>query len=141
MNDIDDVYTVDDYWDGPRQGVANFRGEPHAYECIFDYVLDDWSNLFRLTPLGRDALEFAIEAWEIWRRWSTAHHAGKARLESHPALPHERQRYFQLKGLLDRIVIENESLSFVVNAEFIGVSNVRDEALRSLKVIWHLAAR
>ena len=31
----EEVFTVMDYYDGPRKGVANFRGQPHFYDCIF----------------------------------------------------------------------------------------------------------
>ena len=30
------VHTVLDYYDGPRKGVADFDGQPHLYDCIFD---------------------------------------------------------------------------------------------------------
>ena len=28
-----EVFTVTDYYDGPRKGIANFKGLPHFYEC------------------------------------------------------------------------------------------------------------
>jgi hypothetical protein len=30
------VFTVTDYYDGPRKGIANYNGRPHFYECVFD---------------------------------------------------------------------------------------------------------
>src|SRR5687768_8510315 len=29
------VYTVTDYWDGPREGIADFQDVPHLYRSIF----------------------------------------------------------------------------------------------------------
>ena len=31
------VYTMTDDYDGPRRGIASFRGKPHAYTCPFDF--------------------------------------------------------------------------------------------------------
>ncbi len=31
----DRVHTVNDYWDHPRRGVADFQGKPHIYESQF----------------------------------------------------------------------------------------------------------
>ena len=140
MSDLDEVYTVADYWDGPRAGVANFRGEPHVYECIFDEAQDDWSDQYRLTPIGQDALEAVREQWEIWSRWRAAFDAGATLLDTHPALPHERERYLQLKGVLDRAVVQNQPRSFVAQGKFTaGRSDVLHGDLRSFKVTWHLA--
>ena len=30
------VYSVLDYYDGPRAGIANFQGEPHYFICGWD---------------------------------------------------------------------------------------------------------
>ena len=49
------VESVDDYYDGPRAGIANFRGQPHAYRSLY---LDssEWNpdeDRFELTPLKK----------------------------------------------------------------------------------------
>ena len=41
------VHTVLDYYDGPRKGVADFEGQPHLYECIFDDANDNYSDSFQ----------------------------------------------------------------------------------------------
>jgi hypothetical protein len=35
-----------EYYDGPRQGIANFNGQPHFYDCIFDERRDEYSNWY-----------------------------------------------------------------------------------------------
>jgi len=32
------VYTMTDYYDGPRKGIADFEGRPHLYEAEWDDV-------------------------------------------------------------------------------------------------------
>ena len=143
MRDIDIVYTVDDYWDGPREGIASFRGKPHAYRCLFDEAQDEWSERYRLTPISPDALEAALEAWGIWCRWASADRAGQAPRGSHPALPHESERYFHLKAVVDSAVNENETQAFIAHGEFATGASA-GSAIHgdpgSLTVVWRVEA-
>jgi hypothetical protein len=36
------VYTVNDYYDGPRPGIADYQGRPHAYESQFNESQQLW---------------------------------------------------------------------------------------------------
>jgi len=94
------VFTVREYHDWPRRGTANFRGTPHSFACIFDEQQDEYSNLYRLKPIDVNTLQLALEQWDIWLRWQAAFQRGEVGLESHPALPAERNRYEQLKRVL-----------------------------------------
>jgi hypothetical protein len=73
----DKVYTVNDYWDGPRAGIADFNGQPHYYECQFNEAKDDWSDIFLLKPIDSETLQLAMEDWDSWERWDTAYKEGK----------------------------------------------------------------
>ena len=95
------VFTVTDYYDGPLNGIANFLGKPHFYERIFDSARDDYSDMYRLTPIDDRTFQLAKEAWDIWRRWESAFHTGKARMEAHPVLPGDTARHGELKFMLD----------------------------------------
>jgi hypothetical protein len=59
------------------------------YECIFAEAEDNYSDLFRLTPLDVEIFQLAMEDWSIWQRWELAFNTGKADISTHPALPHE----------------------------------------------------
>jgi hypothetical protein len=95
------VFTVADYYDGPRQGVANYRGEPHFYDCVFDQEEDEYSDLYRLTPIDQRTFELAVEAWAIWRKWELAYHSGKVKSDSHPALRADTTKYKRIWRKLD----------------------------------------
>jgi len=99
------VYTVTDYYDGPRKGIADYRGKPHLYECVFDESKDNYSESFLLAPLDTEAFRLAIEDWAIWQRWEIAYHAGKTDLNTHPALPHESERHKELEGILETVLV------------------------------------
>jgi hypothetical protein len=64
--DYEEVFTVTEYYDGSRQGVANFQGQPHFYDCIFGDKRSDYSNLYRLTPVSLHIFDLAKEDWAIW---------------------------------------------------------------------------
>jgi hypothetical protein len=63
MTGFEEVFTVTDYYDGPRQGIANFCGQPHFYDCIFSEAKQDFTNLYRLTPVAPDLFRLAMEDW------------------------------------------------------------------------------
>ncbi len=138
MND-DQVFTVEDFWDGPREGFATFRGRPHHFRCIFDEAADDWTDRFHVTPVSDEALAAAREAWEIWLRWEEALVAGETTEETHPALPADRPRYEQLKKIYDGVVDGNQSVSFIARGEFRSSDGApTDDAM--LRVKWRVTA-
>jgi hypothetical protein len=99
------VFTVQDYQDGPRSGVANFDGKPHFYACVFDDVHDDYTDSYILTPITEQTFEAALENWEIFLRWRAAFDLGKVALDTHPALPQDTIRYQQTKRILEAALL------------------------------------
>src|SRR2546430_8411304 len=67
------VYTVNDYYDGPRSGIADHGGQPYYYDCEWDEEADDYADIFILTPVDSDTLALALEQWAIWREWEDAY--------------------------------------------------------------------
>jgi hypothetical protein len=60
------VYTVSDFWDCPRSGVANYKGKPHFYEAEFSVVEDDYTGRYWLARIEPNLLLLVLEDWEIW---------------------------------------------------------------------------
>jgi hypothetical protein len=96
------VYTVNDYWDGPRVGVAGFKGQPHHFECVFNEVLDAWSSIFWLHSMEPETFNLVMEQWSLWERWREAHGEGKVSNHSHPCLPEDRSRYDAISIVLEK---------------------------------------
>ena len=90
------VYTMTNYYDGPRGGIASLRGRPHAYTSTFDVADDGYSELFELRAVDDETLRLALEDWEIWLRWDDAFKAGGVDLKTHPALPADRARHDEI---------------------------------------------
>jgi hypothetical protein len=109
QNDHEIVHTVTDYYDGPRAGIADFHGKPHAYRSLWEETQDDWSDTFLLQPIDDETFRLAMEDWDIWSRWERAFHSGQTTIETHPALPAERQRHDELAAILKpRLHVEPE---------------------------------
>jgi hypothetical protein len=100
------VYTVNGFWDRPRLGIADFQGKPHIYESDFRDLDGDGEDgsRFWLPPIAPELLALVMEDWAIWRRWGSADNSGKTTIETHPALPGERQRHEELRQAIgDRL--------------------------------------
>jgi hypothetical protein len=96
----DKVYTVNNYYDGPELGIAEYRGKPHIYEKQFDTEADDQMDRFLLSEIEPALLALVLEDWEIWLRWDAAYRQGQVTVKTHPALPEERPRHDELARLI-----------------------------------------
>ena len=135
---FEDVFTETDYYDGPRQGVANFGGSPHFYDCVFSNERQDYTNHYRLTPIREDTFQLALEDWAIWIRWEKAFKAGQTTVETHPALPGETARHIEIKRVLaDQLKTDPES-SIACSAKFLILNppEERNGFMINLRVQW-----
>jgi hypothetical protein len=104
------VYTIDDWYDGARAGIADLEGKPHYYECRWDDAQDDWSEIYLLKPIDDETFRLALEDWQIWKRWEVAFNEGRATLETHPTLPEDRARHDELESILGpKLCIDTEA--------------------------------
>ncbi len=133
----DKVYTVTDYYDGARAGVADFNGQPHYYECQFNESKGDWSDIFLLKPIDSETFRLALEDWDIWEHWNAAYENGKVSVNTHPALPEDQERHNEISEILkDRLKV-NPERNMKARAEFEVVEPKRQgKSIASLIVKW-----
>jgi hypothetical protein len=112
------VYTVEDFYDGPRSGFADYRGIPHHYSSNWDEKRDDWADDFTLTPVDDLTLSLALESWEIWLRWEDAFHRGQVPQDSHPGFGGKDTRYDELKVLVRERLARSKANSRLVRGLF-----------------------
>jgi hypothetical protein len=62
------VYTLTDWYDGPRRGIADYHGQPHLFESDWKDGENLDADTFLLMPIDKDTFSFALEDWAIWRR-------------------------------------------------------------------------
>jgi hypothetical protein len=132
------VFTVTDYCDCPRKGIANYQGKPHLYECVSDKAKDYDSILFRLTPLDSEIFQLAMEDWEIWRRWLVAFYERKVDISTRPALPDEVSRHTKLKRILDEVLVSDprKAIMRVGRFEILREPSIPERVIRQLQVKW-----
>lgn len=94
------VYALWYWWDGPQEGIADYRGRPHVFVSEWCEEADDYGDAFLLKPLDDDTFRLAMEGWAIWQRWMADADRGKTRLDTHPASPEDRDRHEELRRLL-----------------------------------------
>ena len=112
------VYTMTDWYDGPRRGVASVNGRPHVYESCWNDIDADDRVVFLLSEIAEKTLALAIEKWQIWLRWSAAFKRGETTAETHPCLPDDRLRHRELESFLKSALTLDESRAFAATAEF-----------------------
>lgn len=142
MSNFETVHTMTGYYDGPREGIADFCGVPHVYESMYADVADKpgvANDVFRLSSVTPEVFELALEAWAIWLRWETAFHRGELTPDdAHPALLVDRVRHEELKRLLTGKLAVADDCCVLAHAAF----RVRNDADHSglgfhpLEVAW-----
>ena len=132
------VFTVTEYSDWPRKGIANFQGAPHLYEWVSNGAEDDESKLFRLMPLSAEVFQLAMEEWEIWRRWLVAFYEKKTDISTRPALSIDISRHAELKRILDGalIVDPQKTVMRVGQFEVLAEPSIPERVIRQLQVKW-----
>jgi hypothetical protein len=115
---IEEVFTVTDYYDGPRLGIANYLGTPHFFDCVFSDEKQDYSNLYRLTLVTDQAFQLALEDWAIWTRWERAFKGGQTSLKTHPALPEDSARHEEIVSLVSDQLKTDPTHCIVRSAKF-----------------------
>lgn len=142
MNDaFQFVYTIENYYDGPRSGVADFNGQPHYYRSIY---LDtpNWNpeeDRFELSPVTPEILAAACEAAAIFKRWDSMRKTTPGFIYTHDefgALPEHRARYRELEQFLESCYAAAARTGRVlVQGEF----RVSESSPSGLQVRWRLA--
>ncbi|HYW13483.1 MAG TPA: hypothetical protein VE871_16095 [Longimicrobium sp.] len=114
------VYTVNDYYDGPRSGFADCGGVPHAYRSLWRHDLDDWDpdDRFLLAPVTPEVLAIALEDWAIWLRWEDAYYAGRTTDATHPALPADQPRHAEIRPVIDQALEVDAARACIAVGEF-----------------------
>jgi hypothetical protein len=118
----DRVHTENDYYDGPRLGIADVNGVPHVFEAEFDHSTEEYGDTFFVSPIDMSLFALVLEDWEIWLRWQSAFKRGEVSHKSHPSLPQDRERHEALKVAIgDRLRVDRTRAKYL-KARF-GVQN------------------
>ena len=112
------VYTVWDYYDGPRTGIADYGGAPHHFVNEFDDDTEEYTERFTLRPINKATMQLILKQWDIWRSWELAFHKGQRDKSSHPALHGQDETYAQLGIEIKTELETNAAAPIVAGATF-----------------------
>ena len=120
------VYVVEDWYDGPRSGYADYRQKPHFYRSLHldgdnykHYNYDE--DRFELTPVPTQVLEWAVESHQLWTKWSEAFRAGTLPKNANDdvcILPGDRVYDQKLRDLIKQSMNTQVGTQFVVRGKF-----------------------
>lgn len=120
----DIVYTIEDWYDGPRDGYTNYRQKPHFYRSLHldNDVYDPDEDRFELTPVSERVIEWALARHTLWRKWSEAYRLGnppEIAFGFVRILPEDLPRYRELCALIEKDKQERAALSFNMRGQFV----------------------
>lgn len=116
------VYTLDDWYDGPRRGMADFQGVPHYFVSLFyDLLPHRQLHEFEIAAMPPIALETALELQSIWERFQAMNAANPIPFTTKQewgALPQDRARRAELEAIMAAHRDMNLPRVFFVYGEF-----------------------
>ena len=127
------VYTVNEFYDCPTLGIADFNDVSHIYEAILNSPEDADENRYYLMHVESDLMELVLEAWDIWINWKDAYDTEKVTLASQHPLPADQIRHKELKRLIGNRLTAIPEKSIIMKAEFRKL----DKTQNSWEVCWH----
>ncbi len=111
------IYAITNFYDVPREGIADYRGAPHLFDCEFSEDLDDYSDRYWLAPISQALADLAAEQSEIFHRWRAAFDRGDVPNQSWP-LAADRPRHAELEAQLEGKLTLDRAQAFVKTALF-----------------------
>jgi len=94
------VYVENEWYDGPRSGVADIDGRPHRFVSQWDETGNDYVDTFLVWPIEPDELALEREQWLIFVAWNDEYEAGRVGTDTHPAHPGSNARWDEIARTL-----------------------------------------
>ncbi len=69
-NDWEPVFTISEFYNGPKSGIASFKGIPHLFAPEWDRQALRFTQIFYLRQIDRQVFELELELWKIRVRWA-----------------------------------------------------------------------
>lgn len=64
--EMDKILTIFGYWDGVLCGLTTLNGKYHYCNRIFSYDIDEWTDLYFLTPVSEKDAKIMLANWNNW---------------------------------------------------------------------------
>lgn len=94
------VYVENEWYDGPKSGIADIGGVRHRFVSTFEETRDDHSDIFLVWPVDEAEFDLEIEQWTIFVEWKARYEAGEADIDTHPGSGGISARWDEIEVLL-----------------------------------------
>lgn len=133
------VYVENEWYDGPRAGVADIGGMPHRFISPFIETRDDEPDIFLVWPVNQIELDLELEQWAIYVEWNTRREAGETGDDSHPGHGGINARWDEIQILLHsaRTEVPPTARRALAQTTYIGRAR-RYGAELNYQLSWHL---
>jgi hypothetical protein len=94
------VYVENEWYDGPRAGIADIQGLPHRFKSLFDDDEAGHLRTFLIWPVDQSACDLEVEQWRLFVEWNVRYESGQAGTDSHPGHGGIDRRWDEIEALL-----------------------------------------
>lgn len=94
------VHVENEWYDGPRAGVADVDGIPHRFKSIFDEAEGRYLETFLVWPIDEKLVALEVEQWRIFVEWNVLYEAAEVGVDSHPGHGGRSRRWDEIEALL-----------------------------------------
>lgn len=94
------VYVENDWFDGPRTGIADINGRPHRFKSLFDEEEGQYLGTFLVWEVAQAVVELEQEQWRIFATWNVLYEDGEVAIDSHPGHGGKCTRWDEIDVLL-----------------------------------------
>jgi hypothetical protein len=137
---FEQVYVENEWYDGPRAGVADIHGAPHRFKSLFDEDDDAYLGTFLVWPVDAISLAFEIEQWCIFVAWNSQFEARAVATDTHPGHGGINPRWDALEALLRNSRSEIPANARTATAEMARIERGTRYAAEGpdYRLAWHL---
>jgi hypothetical protein len=90
------VLVENEWYDGPRAGLANVNGQPHRFVSQWDEEEDQYLGTFLVWPVDAEEVALEQEQWRIFVAWNQKYEAGEVDTTTHPGHPGVNGRWDEI---------------------------------------------
>jgi hypothetical protein len=112
------VHNIIEFWDCPRSGIAFFQERPHAFECIFDENIDDWSMKYRLLEIQIDIFNQMKQNDRNKLKWDNKIYKTTEDKASFPVLPEDQELSAQVNSKIEDIFSRIKRSKLIMEPQF-----------------------
>lgn len=134
------VFVENEWYDGPRAGIANVNGQPHRFVSQWDEQGDEYLGTFLVWPVQSEELALEQEQWQIFVSWNDQYEAGAASTDTHPGNPGTNSRWDELSRQLATLRAPTPEYAQRARAEMLPMDRERryDESGPCYQMSWSL---